>query len=887
MKTRHILLLTALLSLLTLSASAMSDAEWEQLKREAVNRPRNVIYDNDGDDVNYHHGLPTIETILAKRTTWLNKYPVNTVIYCVGTAFQVKFPTDNGELFDVQWPSDSAGPDGKGDNVNASLWLNAIGTDILKLQLDYARKNNIELFAEFRFNDTHDACDTPENPCPYFPHDKRLHPEYLMGSYEHQPPYATWTSYDFTHPEIRDRFVALVLEVARKYEIDGLFIDLYRWLGIFKSVAWGGVASEEETAALSDMFRRIRTETEAIGRKRGRPILFAIRVPDSAGYCKAIGFDWEGLMSEGVFDMVMPAGNNHFTPWGESIELCHKYGVKCYPSIDMPSFNRHPVIRARLSLDSYHARVSAAYQAGADGIFYYNLFDEWAVKNIMVPDPAMLRQADKRYYISPIVLWNVNNNLASGAEYNKLPELLYGIYSTLMPGKKLDFRMEIGDDLAALKAEGVPFRINAELVADGQPGLVELSTNGVVWKYLGSHKDRHSFTVDDAKALKAGVNDITFTSLAKPGEKIQKELLSGAYLLQGDRQPPWRRIFPTPADNSDNESIVDGAYRIRDTGNGSPCLVYPLSADIAKDIELSFETKVEMSDDPLGAMMRLVGGGKAEIVTFQPTKVGFHFAGVSADFDTTHFHQYHVRMANGSICLEADGKQLLEAQLTMEANVPASKLKGMSYVIPEMDKSCMIIGSLADKGKGISHWRNIRQFASAGSVRLQDFAVEIKFGEMPRQRPMTSWEHEATGATTLSAGNHAYYADPVVGEWEVRCSEDSSAKLCLSSGGMFTEVEIDGRALVLPGRAVLLPANSGNGVNRIRIELDNLNAKVFVDGEYLGDIPGRNVSMALRDEPARAAFNEASNGVFRNSGIIAVPQGDIDIRALRVQVFPK
>ncbi len=387
-------ILTTLLAalLLPLAAAELTDAQWAQMKREALERPRTVIYDNDGDDVNYHHGEPTVEALLAKRTTWLRKYPVNTMVYCInGSTFQMKMPTQNGELFDCVWPEDELGTDGKGKNVNAVTWLVERGLDYLQMQIDYARAYNIEIFAEFRFNDTHDACDTPEKPCPYFPRFKRQHPEFLMGSYEHQPPYATWSSYDFTHKEIRDKFVALVSEVADKYEVDGIFIDLYRWLGIFKSVAWGGTASAEETAALSEMFRRIRQATEAAGRRRGRPILLAIRCPDSLRYCRAIGFDWEGLMAEGVFDIVFPAGNNHFEPWGNSIALCHKHGVKCYPSIDMPSFQRHPYIRQRLSWPSYWGREAAAYQAGADGLFYYNMFDEFIVKDGMPPSANDLR----------------------------------------------------------------------------------------------------------------------------------------------------------------------------------------------------------------------------------------------------------------------------------------------------------------------------------------------------------------------------------------------------------------------------------------------------------------------------------------------------------------
>ena len=282
---KNAIILLAALCLMA-HAAELTDAEWAALKKRALERPRTVIYDNDGDDVNYNHGEPTIEGIQAKRTTWLPKYPVNTLIYCVnGSTFQMKVPTENGELADYKWPDTYRSVATYG-NVNVVTWLAEHGHDIIQLQLDFARKHGIEFFAEFRFNDTHDYWDNPVEPCPFYPRFKREHPEFIMGSYENQPPYAYWSSYDFTHKEIRDRFVALVTEVAEKYDLDGIFIDFFRWLGIFKSVAWGGTASAEEVEMLSDMFRRIRAATEAAGRRRGRPILLAVRCADSPEYCR-------------------------------------------------------------------------------------------------------------------------------------------------------------------------------------------------------------------------------------------------------------------------------------------------------------------------------------------------------------------------------------------------------------------------------------------------------------------------------------------------------------------------------------------------------------------------------------------------------------------------
>ena len=90
----------AILSLLCLlvPAAELTDAEWAAMKKAALERPRPIIYDNDGDDFNIHEGTPTVEALMAKRTTWLSKYPVSTISFCVnGSCFQMKVPTENGE----------------------------------------------------------------------------------------------------------------------------------------------------------------------------------------------------------------------------------------------------------------------------------------------------------------------------------------------------------------------------------------------------------------------------------------------------------------------------------------------------------------------------------------------------------------------------------------------------------------------------------------------------------------------------------------------------------------------------------------------------------------------------------------------------------------------
>ena len=885
---RRIALPCLLVLCLAAAAAELSDAEWAALKKKALERPRNIYY-NDGDDVNYNHGEPTIEGILAKRTTWLPKYPINTLIYCVnGSSFQMKVPTKNGELADFEWPDTYRSVATYG-NVNVVTWLVKHGHDIIKLQQDFAHAHGMDFFAEFRFNDTHDYWDNPQEPCPFYPRFKREHPEYIMGSYENQPPYAYWSSYDFTHKEIRDKFVALIAEVADKYELDGILIDFFRWLGIFKSVAWGGTASPEEVEMLSDMFRQIRAATEVAGRRRGRPILLAVRCADSPEYCLASGFDWEGLMAEGVFDMVFPAGNDHFEPWGNSIALCHKYGVKCYPSIDMPSFDGQPLILARKVNEAYWAREAAAYQAGADGIYYYNMFNENVVAN-MPATYGDLQLKNKRYFISPLAFncWiTIERTLAGGDRLCQLPQLFPGRPSTFQPGDTKTFRLEFGDDLAALQRAGVPVRTWATLVADGDARQLEVTSNGVAWHYCGKYQNKYAYEVPP-EALRPGLNELHFASKAAASdEPIWHEILTGDVILSGSRQPPWRRLFYMAADNRDNETIVDGAYRIRDTGKGSPNLVYPLDNGASRNgIDATFEACVENSNDPLGAMIRVAAAGKVEIVTLQTDKVGFHFAGKTVPFDTTKFHQYHVRLTADTITLEADGKALLEAAAVMSSDDPKGRLTGMGEIVHGLHDSCLAIGSLADEGHGTSRWRHLKLRRSRNAVVLHDCVVDVMLDGAYTPKADVEWQQTANNVTTLSAGNYAYYPYPIVAECDLELPADGSAQLYLSSGGLITTVCVLGSGLIADeGRVVPMPP-AKDAVRKIRLEMDNQTARVFVDGTFCTTTGVAIVTGVLKSDPAMVKLNEESKGIVRNSGLIVKPAGAAKVQALRVREYP-
>src|SRR6185436_2479919 len=118
---------------------------------------------------------------------------------------------------------------------------------------------------------------------------KQSHPELLFGKRGATPlPFGNTTAFDYAQHAVHEKVFELVSEVAQNYPVDGLVLDFFRHLPTFKSTASGRKeATDEERAALTTLMRRLRDLRDALGMKRGKPVLLAVRTPDTFEYCRA------------------------------------------------------------------------------------------------------------------------------------------------------------------------------------------------------------------------------------------------------------------------------------------------------------------------------------------------------------------------------------------------------------------------------------------------------------------------------------------------------------------------------------------------------------------------------------------------------------------------
>ena len=234
----------------------------DESRKAARWRQRRIIYNNDGDDVrepvNHHEllwqllkrsGGDLAEDFLKARSTPLLGTQVDSIWYSTCFAgLTFSHHTRLGDFF--------------GKDVPLEL-VESCGRDNLQIQVDFCHQNGLEGFWSLRMNDTHDAIPdgirTNFHPLAPF---KREHPHFMMGEpgdWEKYPkrPKHSWTSLDFSYPEVREHVFSLIQEVFQGYDVDGVELDFFRAPRFFPPTMEGQAVEEQHIQMMTDLMRRM------------------------------------------------------------------------------------------------------------------------------------------------------------------------------------------------------------------------------------------------------------------------------------------------------------------------------------------------------------------------------------------------------------------------------------------------------------------------------------------------------------------------------------------------------------------------------------------------------------------------------------------------------
>ncbi len=538
-----------------------------QMRHEAAHRTRRMIFNNDGDDVIYTKKEPTAKALLALRTTPLAGSQVDSIFYsnslCFGDALH------NSKVMEPFTCREAMFKD------NGLPQLMARGIDPLQVMVDFGRRHNIEVFWDMRMNDTHDAAIGGYGP--YLrPKFKLDHPEYLVGSRDRQPRHGPWTSVDYAQPAVREMAFRFFEEVCQNFDIDGVEMDFFRHPCFFKTVAHGAQASRQQRNMMTELLRRIRRMTEREAQRRGRPILIAMRVPDSVEYCRGIGLDLEKWLDEDLLDILIGTGYFRLNRWEYLIKLGHRHGVPVYPCLS-DSRIRTDTRFKRSSLESYRGRAMRAWSAGANGIYLFNYFNPHGPVWRELGDPDSLRSMDKLYFVT-VRDGAPDRYLAGGNRYRNEPILTPNNPHPIPADKPTEIELVVGDDLAMAQQQGLRPKVTCHLQTLGI-GNITVALNGHTLEDPTVVDDWIDFPVPP-RYVRQGVNRFGF--VAQPEKKTENQSPKWNIVHDGKKMPslPWRRMKSTGncvAEIRDGKLFI--ADRGTDPGNYTffryPCFINP------------------------------------------------------------------------------------------------------------------------------------------------------------------------------------------------------------------------------------------------------------------------------------------------------------------------
>jgi hypothetical protein len=701
-------LLVIVASVLMASAVSAQTLSLEQLRdtrRELAHTPRRIIANNDGCDCLYfpRNIELTVQSFLDRRTTGLVGSQVDTINYCSISSGFSNFThyTKLGTVLTRESADYGILPKMR----NVSQDLIDLDSDCLQSVVQFGHANDLEVFWSMRMNDTHDVAHTPEKPYLLYPPLKVEHPEWLISDHIKRTPQGRWSSVNYALPEIRDLAFGYIDEVCRNYDVDGIELDFFRHLCYFASVANGGVASQEELDMMTDLMQRIRAMTEEVGRERGRPILVAIRVPDSVEFSRDMGFDLERWMSEGLVDILITTGYFNLNPWEYTVELAHRYDVAAYPCLADSRVRGESRFR-RASIESYRGRAMNAWFAGADGIHTFNLFHPTSAIFREIGDPAGMATMDKLYFAT-VRDGNPNSWLAGGDSYRTVPILTPSNPKGLALGAPLEVDIVIGEDFEGAAAK-------PDVVLHTQiPGIKRAERVRVT---LNDHELGDATVADGwldyrlaLEWLKRGANRVKIELVAEEMPAADEWSLVWDAADGELPKAPWYR---DPGSVRTEEKLDGGALFIADRGEVSGDYHYYRWAWGWRPGEpVTVEARVKAV---AGGSFLIIGDGVThERLGFWPDRIELYMhKDISFEMDTTDdFHTYRIESEGEDLKVYVDGEL---------------RLDGTGTLTPQGRTSNQLAFGAANSGMvGEAYWSQVR--ARTVSLGCRDLLISVTY----------------------------------------------------------------------------------------------------------------------------------------------------------------
>jgi hypothetical protein len=296
--------------------------------------------------------------------------------------------------------------------------------------------------------------------------------------------------YDYSRAEVRTRYLEIVREACRRYDLDGVELDWLRYPKFFRD-------GEVNPAVLTEFVREVRTILDEAAKRRGHALRLVTRVPDAPARAKELGLDVEAWLKAGWIDAVI-AGNgftfasNALDQW---VALAHRHHVPVYGVIE-----RMPRGFARYGTpETLRAAAATLWARGADGLYTFNFYNtaEYPLLGELA-DPAKLALLPKEFFLDACTVPKATNNTVGS------PPLPLTIHDNAS-GNAVLF---LTDDPAQAK----DLRLVLAWKGSGEFAAPDILVNGRKLEELTRDREQSSFTAVSAFRLEKGESPLTVSS---------------------------------------------------------------------------------------------------------------------------------------------------------------------------------------------------------------------------------------------------------------------------------------------------------------------------------------------------------------------------------------
>ena len=180
---------------------------------------------------------------------------------------------------------------------------------------------------------------------------------------------------DYAHPEVRDYFMALIVETLDRFDIDGLELDFMREPYLFS------VGEEKEgERLLTAWIGQVRKKIDAAAIKRGHPIRFGVRVPSHPDTAKRLGMDSIAWAKSGWIDVLVPTPrwatlefDMPLVEWRAALEGTK---TKLLGGLEVRYQPCYTAAAATVTSEMATAAAVSVLSRGADAVYLFNYFQD-------------------------------------------------------------------------------------------------------------------------------------------------------------------------------------------------------------------------------------------------------------------------------------------------------------------------------------------------------------------------------------------------------------------------------------------------------------------------------------------------------------------------------